>query len=123
MDKLEIIAVACHSALYAYTVMGLGEPGEPWSSASEAHRNSIRHAVAFWDALPDDIPFDEMCAASHVAWMQYKKRDGWVWGPVKDVAKKEHPCMMPYDALPPEQRKKDAVAVRTFIEMKRQLIY
>lgn len=32
---------------------------------------------------------------------------GWKYGPVKDPERKEHPCFVPYDGLPPEQRAKD----------------
>lgn len=46
---------------------------------------------------------------SHQSWLDHKRKDGWVWGPVKDAEVKEHPCMVPYDQLPPEQRKKDAL--------------
>lgn len=121
MNRTEIIAAACHSAWYAFTVLGLGEPGETWSAAPEWQRSSIRHAVAFWDALPDDLPFEKVCAASHVSWMNHKTREGWVWGPVKDAEKKEHPCMVAYEELPPEQRKKDAVVVSAFLELKKLL--
>jgi hypothetical protein len=39
--------------------------------------------------------------------MQEKKAAGWIYGPVKDPEKKEHPCIVPYDQLPIEQRTKD----------------
>ena len=44
---------------------------------------------------------------SHEGWMRHKEADGWVYGDVKDPEKKTHPCMVPYDQLPPEQRVKD----------------
>lgn len=44
---------------------------------------------------------------SHKSWFDHKRKDGWHWGPVKDPEVKEHPCMVPYDQLPPEQRHKD----------------
>lgn len=45
----------------------------------------------------------------HNAWLAAKIEDGWVFGPVKDPAKKQHPCILPYHMLPPEQRLKDAL--------------
>lgn len=42
------------------------------------------------------------------AWVSYKAADGWRYGPFKDPVAKTHPCMVPYDKLPPEQRVKDA---------------
>lgn len=36
---------------------------------------------------------------------------GWKHGVKKDAKKKEHPCMIPYDDLPLDQRVKDALFV------------
>ena len=52
---------------------------------------------------------DASPSAQHEAWMRDKVADGWVYGPVKDADAKTHPCMVPYDQLPPEQRVKDHV--------------
>jgi hypothetical protein len=45
------------------------------------------------------------------AWCRSKVADGWVFGPVKDADAKTHPCLVPYDALPREQQRKDALFV------------
>lgn len=50
---------------------------------------------------------------SHANWLAEKEASGWVYGPVKDAEKKTHPCMVPYDELPPHQRAKDALFVST----------
>jgi hypothetical protein len=39
--------------------------------------------------------------------MEHKEKYGWVYGEVKDAEKKTHPCMVPYEKLPIEQRVKD----------------
>ena len=41
--------------------------------------------------------------------MKQKEADGWKYGEVKDADKKEHPCMIPYEELPVEQRAKDYI--------------
>jgi len=51
---------------------------------------------------PDATP-----ALSHESWLKEKSDSGWKFGPVKDAEKKEHPCMVPFEALPPEQQMKD----------------
>jgi hypothetical protein len=48
-------------------------------------------------------------SASHENWLKDKEADGWKYGPVKDADKKEHPCMVPYDELPADQRLKDHI--------------
>jgi hypothetical protein len=48
-------------------------------------------------------------AEQHAAWMRDKLNDGWVFGAVKDAARKTHPCLVPYTELPQQQRTKDAL--------------
>lgn len=58
--------------------------------------------------------------ASHDNWMAEKVADGWVYGEVKDPAAKTHPCIVPFDQLPPEQQFKDrlfATIVRTCLSV------
>ena len=45
----------------------------------------------------------------HESWSEFKTKNGWVYGPEKDFEKKTHPCLVPYDDLPYEQKLKDAV--------------
>lgn len=47
--------------------------------------------------------------ASHRAWMEHKRAEGWTYGPIKDPAKKEHPCFVPYADLPANQQAKDFI--------------
>jgi hypothetical protein len=118
-QRVELIAAACHQAWYAYTVLALGEEGKTWQEAPEWQRSSIRHAVKFWDELDvAHTSFETLCAATHVAWMNHKLRDGWKLGPVKDEAKKEHPCLVPYEQLPLAQRKKDEVVLRAYLALR-----
>ena len=35
--------------------------------------------------------------------------DEWTYGEVKDPAKKEHPCLVAFEALPKEQQAKDYI--------------
>ena len=48
-------------------------------------------------------------SASHEEWMRDKVERGWVPGPVKDADRKEHPCIVPFNQLPMEQRAKDTL--------------
>lgn len=67
-------------------------------------------------ANPNAIPSD-----SHDNWMKQKLADGWQFGSVKDAVAKTHPCLVPYDALPIDQRVKDhlfAAVVRALVPFK-----
>lgn len=44
---------------------------------------------------------------AHIVWLNEKVAAGWKYGPIKDPDKKEHPCIVPYDQLPPKEKLKD----------------
>ena len=43
----------------------------------------------------------------HNVWMTTRKQQGWKYGPKRNDATKEHPCMVPYDELPEEEKEYD----------------
>lgn len=103
---IERIAAVCHEANRQHC-QSIGDGSQlPWDQAPAWQRTSAIHGVAFHIDNPDAGP-----SGSHENWYRVKEADGWKYGPVKDVAKKEHPCMVPYSQLPPEQRVKDDIFV------------
>ena len=98
----EQIARVAHEVNRAYC-LALGDTSQvPWDEAPEWQRNSAINGVAFHRSNPDAGPDH-----SHNEWLREKRADGWKFGPVKDAEKKEHPCFVPYDDLPTEQKAKD----------------
>ena len=96
------IARFCHEVNRAYCE-SLGDHSQlPWEEAPEWQRQSAILGVAFALANPDAPP-----SASHESWLAEKTRQGWRYGPVKNPETKEHPCFVPYDELPQEQKSKD----------------
>jgi hypothetical protein len=88
---------------------------------SRAHNDASQ---ASWDLAPDwqhasaingvqGVLAGNTPEQSHESWLAEKQATGWTYGPVKDVSKKEHPCIVPYAELPPEQRAKDTLFVGT----------
>lgn len=47
---------------------------------------------------------------SHENWCNVRKSQGWVYGEVKDLQNKTHPCLVPYEELPERQKIKDLLA-------------
>ena len=43
----------------------------------------------------------------HEVWSQNRINDGWKYGEVRDDAKKETPCLIPYDELPESEKEYD----------------
>jgi len=101
---VERVARICHEANRAYCVSidDLSQPG--WENARKWQKDSARAAVRVHFARAEAAGRD-----SHEGWMELKLREGWRYGELKDAESKTHPCLLPYDALPAEQRLKDDI--------------
>lgn len=103
---VEACARAAHEANRAYCI-ALGDTSQPaWEAAPEWQRESCIKGVG--GVLAGNDP-----KASHASWLAEKERTGWVYGPIRDVEAKTHPCMVPYEELPLDQRAKDRIFVET----------
>jgi len=68
-----------------------------------------------WDRAPLQFTAAEvelLARMEHERWMSALQRDGWCHGPAKDAQSRTHPCLVPFEQLPPEQQDKDRDAVR-----------
>ena len=70
--------------------------------------------------LPESLkPLIEALAENvHDTWAKGRMDDGWTYGPVRDDAKKQHPCLVPYADLPESEKAFDrdtAVSTLKFI--------
>ena len=100
--KVLVIARVAHEINRAYCA-SLGDTSQPaWEDAPEWQQQSAIAGVEMHLANPDATP-----EQSHESWLAQKVATGWVYGEVKDAEKKQHPCCVPYDQLPPEQKAKD----------------
>lgn len=59
--------------------------------------------------LTDDILqlTERLARHAHGVWAAERLRLGWRRGPVRDDARKEHPCLVPYDDLPDDEKQFD----------------
>lgn len=104
--EVEQIAKVCHETNRAYCET-LGDISQDfWENAPEWQRTSAINGVRFHLENPGAGP-----SHSHDSWLKEKEEAGWKYGPIKDPVKKEHPCYVPYDQLPEEQKKKDALFI------------
>ena len=104
VQSIDRIAMVCHEVNRAYCE-ALGDHSQrPWADAPVWQRESARKGVCLHLSNPDAGP-----QASHESWMAEKEATGWKYGPVKDEAKKEHHCMVPFHELPPAQQAKDFI--------------
>lgn len=100
------VAKVCHEVNRAYCESLGDESQQPWEKANEWQKLSAIKGVEYRVNNPR-----ASVSAQHTAWLEDKLRDGWVCGPKKDPAKKEHPCIVPYNELPLQQQAKDALFV------------
>lgn len=116
MTKEQIAKVA-HEINKAFC-KSIGDDSQlDWDEAPEWQKSSAVKGVDFHLENPDASP-----SASHESWMKQKTEEGWVYGPVKDAEKKEHPCYIPYDQLPIEQKSKDYLFKQIVHSLKPYLI-
>lgn len=99
---LEFIAQTCHQANKMLCQNNLDLTQKDWNEAEEWQRQSAIKGVEFRLDNPN-------CGhdAQHNNWMEEKIKDGWVYGEVKDLMAKTHPCLVHYSELPEFQQRKD----------------
>jgi hypothetical protein len=99
--SIELIAQVAHEINRAYC-QAIGDDSQPcWDDAPAWQQNSAVDGVLAH--MREPLTPEE----SHEKRTEYKLKEGWKYGPVKDPVKKEHPCMVPYEQLSQEQRVKD----------------
>lgn len=98
---IEEIARVVHEANRALqAVHGDPCPSPPWDAEQDFVRQGTMNGVIL--AAAGDGPRE-----LHEAWYARYREDGWTYGEQKDWAEKTHPCLVPYDELPPEQQDKN----------------
>jgi len=104
MQEIENAARVTHEANRAWCEAN-GDFSQPvWEGAPQWQRDSAINGVKFHVANPEAGD-----SASHDSWMKEKTDDGWVFGVKKDPEAKTHPCIVPFEELPPVQQTKDAL--------------
>lgn len=102
--NIEQVARICHEANRGLCEAINDYSQRHWDDADPWQRDSAIKGVQFAIDNPDAPD-----SAQHDAWMADKIAQGWEWGSEKDADRKTHPCLVPFDQLPPEQQAKDAV--------------
>lgn len=62
------------------------------------------------DVVLDDeiLKLSEALAKNtHEVWSRNRINDGWIWGERRDDEKRHHPCLVPYEELPEEEKEYD----------------
>jgi ryanodine receptor 2 len=56
--------------------------------------------------LPEELKAlaEQMAKNVHEIWAETRIAQGWTYGPERNDAKKKHPCLIPYEELPEEEK-------------------
>jgi hypothetical protein len=103
IDK-ETIARVCHEVNRVWQ-KEIGEDVSPeWALAPQWQKDSAMKGVDFHfqEKRQGDVE-------SHNSWMKEKLENGWRYGHRKDENDKTHPCLLPFEYLPLEQKIKDSL--------------
>ena len=107
--KIEKIAEICYEANREYCKTLGDDSPPPWPEAPGWARQSFINGVKMHLENPEAGP-----EASHESWMEEKINTGWKYGKKKNVKTKRHPCLVPFEKLPAEQKVKD-IMFRTLV--------
>ena len=98
-DKLEFIARARHLAWCCYQIAA----EQPYNlEPTEDQLNSLINGVMFGLKNPNATPEE-----NHENWIKMKISQGWVYGEKKDLEKKTHFDLVPFDELLKIEKDKD----------------
>ena len=56
--------------------------------------------------LPEELNqlAEQMAKNVHEIWAETRTAQGWTYGPERNDAHKKHPCLVPYEELPEEEK-------------------
>lgn len=59
--------------------------------------------------LPEKLTplVEKMAKNVHDVWAESRIREGWTYGPARDDKEKTHPCLVPYEELPENEKAYD----------------
>jgi hypothetical protein len=111
MNKTDI-ARTCHNANKALCEANGDHSQVDYDSAPIWITKSIADGVEF------HLTANRTPEEGHGNWIKYKEKNGWTYGKTKDREKKTHPCMVPFDKLPPIEKAKDLLVSAIVQSMK-----
>jgi class 3 adenylate cyclase/tetratricopeptide (TPR) repeat protein len=134
---VEELARAAHEAYCAESLARGDTPAtnsslRPWEKLSEDLRDENRAQVADvpnklrtvgYELAPShgivpseikisDAQVEELARREHERWNQNHFRNGWIYAPRRDYARKHHPLLVPWENLSESEKEKDRDAIR-----------
>ena len=77
------------------------------------------------DSIPLDEDLEELIEAiaenAHDIWAEKMMKDGWMYGKERDELNKQDPCILPYTALPDDEKEYDRLMAYNTIKLVKKL--
>jgi hypothetical protein len=89
---------------------------EKWEVRSQEFKEQFIETIKKY--FEDELPTPE---EAHNSWVNAYKKMGWKYGNVRDVKKKTHPDMIPFEDLPKDEQNKDAIFL-SFVFLAKKII-
>ena len=58
----------------------------------------------------------QLAQNTHEVWAAQRLKDGWNYGSERDDSERRHPCLVPYDELPEEEKEYDRNTAREVLK-------
>ena len=101
---------------------------------NDSHNYMVRVLYSIYEYEPNPIKTDEVTLSDnlielreaiaenlHDVWALARMNEGWTYGPVRDDAKKQHPDLVPYCALPDSEREYDRLMAWNTLKLVKKL--
>jgi len=66
---------------------------------------------------------ERLAENTHDVWAAQRIQDGWTYGPTRNDAQKQHPCLIPYSELPESEKEYDRQVASQLLKSMLQLGY
>ena len=100
------LAAADHLQMKVRFLLNDSPDNKTAGSESEPAVNQLKKAVAIWDQA-DPALKDTCRRIEHERWRRFHLLNNWQYAPVRDNAARQHPLLLPFDELDPDDQAKD----------------
>lgn len=111
LDDIARLAVNTNASYSA----ALGENVQHWDETSPEIRASIVRGILF------ALRYNPTPEQNHQNFLDDRLKEGWTYGPEKNVELKQHPDLIPFEHLPAEQKAKNHIFLSLVSSLKSKL--
>ncbi len=90
--------------------------GTPWEQLNSFKRYSNVSSSDYMSVterlLREGVSEEKLAELEHIRWCRYHYLNNWQYAPETDAARRRHNCLVPFDQLSEEEKRKDIEAIR-----------